>query len=330
MSRLVSIFTGQFADIPLKELVRMIKSYGYEGVELCCWGDHMDVARGAKDPAYLAEQKKIVEDAGLVISALSCHLPGQLVCDPNDDERSDTFAPAELAGDPEAKRAWGIRQLKDSAICAKRLGLKVVNGFTGSSIWHLLYSFPPVTPAQIEAGYKDFADKFNDILDVYDENGIKFALEVHPTEIAFDIVTAKRALEAIGFRKSFGFNFDPSHLQWQGVDPVRFLMEFSDRIYNVHMKDCAVTLDGRSGILSSYLNFGENGRGWDFRSLGHGDVDFEAIIRALNHIDYQGPLAVEWEDAMMDRAYGATESCQFVKNLDFPKSDRVFDEAFGS
>ena len=157
MSRLVSIFTGQFADIPLKELVRMIRSYGYDGVELCCWGDHMDVARGAKDPAYLAEQKKIVEDAGLVISALSCHLPGQLVCDPNDDERSDSFAPAELAGDPEAKRAWGIQQLKDSAVCARKLGLKVVNGFTGSSIWHLLYSFPPVSPAQIEAGYKDFA-----------------------------------------------------------------------------------------------------------------------------------------------------------------------------
>lgn len=328
MSRLVSIFTGQFADIPLKELVHMIKSWGYDGVELCTWGDHMDVEKGAVDMDYIASQKKIVEDAGLKISAISCHLQGQLVCDLNNDSRSDGFAPKELAGDADAKRAWGISQVKNAARCAKNLGLKTVNGFTGSSIWHLIYSFPPVSEEQIKAGFKDFADKFNDILDVYEECGIRFALEVHPTEIAFDTVTAKMALEAINYRESFGFNFDPSHLEWQGIDPAKFIMAFPDRIYNVHMKDCAVTLDGTSGILSSYLNFGTYGRGWDFRSVGRGDVNFEAIIRALNHINYEGPLAVEWEDALMDRAFGATESAEYVRSLDFPKSDRVFDEAF--
>jgi len=328
MGRLVSIFTGQFADIPLKELVHMVKSWGYDAVELCTWGDHMDVDKGATDLDYAKAQKKIIEDAGLKISAISCHLQGQLVCDLNNDIRSDGFAPKELAGNAETKRAWGISQVKNSAKCAKNLGLKTVNGFTGSSIWHLIYSFPPVSKEQIQAGFKDFADKFNDILDVYEECGIRFALEVHPTEIAFDIITAKMALEALNYRKSFGFNFDPSHLEWQGIDPVKFIMTFPDRIYNVHMKDCAVTLDGTSGILGSYLNFGTYGRGWDFRSVGRGDVNFESIIRALNEIDYTGPLAVEWEDALMDRAFGATESADYVRNLDFPKSDRVFDEAF--
>ena len=328
MPRLISIFTGQFADIPLAELAPMIKSWGYDAVELCTWGDHMDVLRGAVDQTYVAAQKKIISDAGLEISAISCHLQGQLVCDLNNDARSDGFAPDELAGNPEGKRAWGIAQVKAAARCAKNLGLKVVNGFTGSSIWHLIYSFPPVSPEQIQAGFDDFAAKFNDILDVYDECGVKFALEVHPTEIAFDTVTAKMALKAIDFRKSFGFNFDPSHLEWQGIDPAKFIMAFPDRIYNVHMKDCAVTLDGESGILGSYLNFGTYGRGWDFRSVGRGDVNFEAIIRALNHIGYEGPLAVEWEDALMDRAFGAAESADYVRSLDFPKSDRVFDEAF--
>jgi sugar phosphate isomerase/epimerase len=170
---------------------------------------------------------------------------------------------------------------------------------------------------------------WNPILDVFDACGVRFALEMHPTEIAFDIVTARRALAAIKHRKTFGFNFDPSHLHWQQVDPVKFLRTFPDRIYHVHMKDAALTLDGESGILSSHLNFGSPGRGWDFRSLGRGGVDFEAIVRALNDIGYRGPLSVEWEDAAMEREFGAGEACQFVKRLDFPKSDRVFDEAFG-
>jgi sugar phosphate isomerase/epimerase len=210
------------------------------------------------------------------------------------------------------------------------MGLKVVNGFTGSSIWHLIYSFPPVSEGQIEEGFKYFAEMWNPILDVFDENGVKFALEVHPTEIAFDIVTAERALEAIDRREAFGFNFDPSHLEWQGVNPVNFIKTFPDRIYHVHMKDAIVSLDGTSGILSSYMNFGQPGRGWDFRSLGRGQVNFEEIIRALNEMKYGGPLSVEWEDAAMDREAGAQESVDFVKQIDFLPSDRLFDEAFSS
>jgi sugar phosphate isomerase/epimerase len=219
--------------------------------------------------------------------------------------------------------------MKTSARAARNLGLGVVNGFTGSSIWHFLYSFPPVTPAAIEEGFQYFAKMWNPILDVFDECGVRFGLEVHPTEIAFDIVTARRALDAIGNRKAFGFNFDPSHLHWQMVDPVRFLQEFPDRIYHVHMKDAARQLDGRSGILASHLDFGHPQRGWDFRSLGRGGVNFEEIIRTLNHIAYKGPLSIEWEDSGMDREHGAREACEFTKRMDFAPSGRAFDAAFG-
>ena len=328
MARPVTLFTGQWADLPLETLAAKAASWGYDGLELACWGDHMDVFRAAEDPAYCEQQKSILDRHGLQLFAISNHLAGQLVCDPNNDSRSDGFAPPEAAGDPEKKRAWAVEAVKNSARAASNLGLEVVNGFTGSSIWHMLYSFPPVTDATIDAGFDYFAEMFHPILDVFDEVGVKFGLEVHPTEIAFDIYTAHRALAAIGHRKAFGFNFDPSHLHWQRVDPVTFLREFKDRIYHVHMKDAALQLDGKSGILASHLNFGHPDRGWDFRSLGHGGVDFEEIIRALNHIGYRGPLSIEWEDSGMDREAGAAEACRFTKRVDFEPSQLAFDAAF--
>jgi sugar phosphate isomerase/epimerase len=329
MARPVTLFTGQFADVPLEKFAEMAADWGYDGLELACWGDHVDVARAAKDKKYAKSRKEILAKHGLKLYAISNHLAGQLVCDPNDDARSDMFAPKSCKGKAEAKRKWAIQTMKDTAMAAKNIGVKVVNGFTGSPIWHMIYSFPPVSDEMVEAGFQRFAKLWNPILDVFDKCGVKFALEVHPTEIAFDIITARRALKAVGNRKAFGFNFDPSHLHWQMVDPVKFLKTFSKRIYHVHMKDAALTLDGETGILSSHLNFGSVGRGWDFRSLGRGGVDFEEIVRTLNAIGYDGPLSVEWEDAAMDREHGAAEACEFVKALDFPRSDRVFDEAFG-
>ncbi len=328
MARPVTLFTGQWADLPLAVLAEKAKSWGYDGLELACWGDHMDVFRAADDLDYCEQQKEILRKNGLQLFAISNHLAGQLVCDPNNDSRSDMFAPAEAAGDAEKKRAWAVEAMKNSARAASNLGLNVVNGFTGSSIWHMLYSFPPVSDEMIDEGYAYFAEMFNPILDVYDEVGVRFGLEVHPTEIAFDIYTAHRALEAIGHREAFGFNFDPSHLHWQQVDPVMFIREFKDRIYHVHMKDAALQLDGKSGILASHLNFGHQDRGWDFRSLGRGGVDFEEIIRALNHIGYEGPLSIEWEDSGMERESGAAEACEFTKSVDFQPSTLAFDAAF--
>ncbi len=330
MARPVTLFTGQWADLPLTELARKAAGWGYDGLELACWGDHMEVDKAATDKAYCQKQLKILEENGLQVFAISNHLAGQLVCDLNNDARSDMFAPADCAGDAQKKRDWAVEAMKNTARAAANLGVKVVNGFTGSSIWHLIYSFPPVSDAMIEEGFKYFAEMWNPILDVFDECGVKFALEVHPTEIAFDIITAKRALDAIGNREAFGFNFDPSHLHWQMVDPVMFLKEFPNRIYHVHMKDAALQLDGKTGILASHLNFGHPQRGWDFRSLGHGGVDFEEIIRTLNQIGYDGPLSVEWEDCGMDREHGAEEACDFVHNVDFKPSTVVFDEAFDS
>ncbi len=329
MARPVTLFTGQWADLPIEEMARKTSEFGYDGIELACWGDHFEVDKAVSDDGYCKQHRELLERYNLQCHALSAHLVGQAVLDIV-DERHKQIVPDYVwgDGDPAGVNERAIEEMKQTARAAQRFGVEVVNGFTGSSIWHLNYSFPPVSAAMIDAGFALLAERFNPILDVFGECGIKFALEVHPTEIAFDIYTAERALEALDGREEFGFNFDPSHLHWQGVDPVEFIRAFPDRIYHVHIKDAITTLNGKTGIIASHLNFGDARRGWDFRSPGRGAVNFEEIIRALNEIDYQGPLSVEWEDSGMDREFGAAEAAQFCKKIDFKPSGRAFDAAF--
>ncbi|MFP6671517.1 MAG: sugar phosphate isomerase/epimerase family protein, partial [Pirellulaceae bacterium] len=296
---------------------------------LACWGDHFEVDKALADDDYCTAKRELLESHELQCYAISAHLVGQAVLD-NIDQRHKEIIPHYVwgDGDPAGVNERAIAEMKDTARAAQKFGVEVVNGFTGSSIWHLNYSFPPVSPQMIDDGFALLAERFNPILDVFGECGVRFALEVHPTEIAFDIYTAQRTLEALDNREEFGFNFDPSHLHWQGVDPVEFIRAFPDRIYHVHIKDAITTLDGRTGILASHLNFGDPRRGWDFRSPGRGAVNFEEIIRALNDIDYQGPLSIEWEDSGMDREFGAQEACAFTRGIDFDPSSLAFDAAF--
>ncbi len=330
MSRPVTLFTGQWADLPLTELAEKAAAWGYDGLELACWGDHFDVARAAEDPDYCAGRRELLASHGLGVWAISNHLVGQAVCDLI-DARHEAILPAHVwgDGDPEGVRRRAAEEMERTARAAANLEVEVVNGFTGSSIWHLLYSFPPVSEKQIAAGFDDFARRWNPILDVFDEVGVRFALEVHPTEIAFDIVTAERAVDAVGGREAFGFNYDPSHLAYQGVDCVNFIHRFGARIHHAHMKDVWwADRPARSGVFGGHLPFGHVDRHWDFRSLGRGRVPFEEVIRALNRVGYAGPLSVEWEDSGMDREHGAREACAFVRRLDFPSSESAFDAAF--
>lgn len=328
MGRPVTLFTGQWADLLFGDMMALGKKMGYDGLELGCWGNHFEVDKA--DQAYCDAKREALERAGLQCLAISNHLVGQLVCD-NIDPRHQTIVPARIwgNGDPEDVRKRAADELIATAHAANRFGVKVVNGFTGSSIWHLLYSFPPTLPGQIEAGYEDFGKRFKPVLDEFQSAGVKFALEVHPTEIAFDIRTARLALKAVDDHPAFGFNYDPSHLGYQRVDYVKFLYAFADRIFHVHMKDVAWGIgDGESGVFGGHQTFHTPGRDWDFKSVGRGMINFNQIIFALNQIGYNGPLSVEWEQGDMDREFGATESCAFVRKVDYPVSKIVFDAQF--
>lgn len=330
MGRPVTLFTGQWADLELEKLAEMAAGMGYTGLELACWGDHFVVEKA--DDAYCKAKRDLLSRHELNVWAISAHLVGQAVCD-NIDERHKGILTATPDiwgdGDPEGVRQRAAKRMIETAKAAKRLGVKVVNGFTGSSIWHLLYSFPPVSKKMIDAGYEDFATRWKPILDEFQGLGLKFGLEVHPSEIAFDVASAERAIDALDGHPAFGFNFDPSHLGYQGVDYLKFILKFGERIWHVHMKDVGWSdKPTEAGVFGGHLPFGDKRRFWDFRSLGRGNIDFEEVIRALNRVGYQGPLSVEWEDSGMDRLHGAREACKFVKRLDFPPSAQAFDAAF--
>jgi len=339
MPRPVTLFTGQWADLPITELLPLIKEMGYDGAELACWGDHFDVSKALESDTFCKDLWALLQKNGLTCHALSNHLVGQAVCDPIDDRHQDILSPEVWGdGDPEGVRQRAAEEMKNTARAARKffdlrpdpqILAPVVNGFTGSSIWHALYAFPPTSQAYLDKGYADFAKRWLPILEVFEEVDVNFALEVHPTEIAFDTATAKRALKAVDAHKRFGFNYDPSHLGYQGVDYVDFLRQFEDRIYHVHMKDAWWGRgDGSAGVFGGHTDFGDRRRYWDFRSLGHGDIDFEEIIVALNELAYQGPLSIEWEDTRMDRIHGGTEACEFTRSVDFKPSSAAFDSAF--
>jgi len=330
MARPVTLFTGQWADLPLETVAQKAKEFGFDGLELACWGDHFDVQRALKEDGYAKGRRDLLAKYGLQVFAISNHLVGQAVCD-RIDERHKSILPPRVWGDgkPDKVQQRAAEEMKHTARAAAKLGVKVVPGFTGSSIWHLLYSFPPVPDAMIDAGFRDFADRWNPILDVFDEVGVRFALEVHPTEIAFDVSSAERALDAVKRRPAFGFNYDPSHFGYQGVDYVAFIERFGDRIYHAHMKDVWWSeVPKPSGVFGGHLEFGHRDRYWDFRSIGRGRIRFEEVIRALNRVGYQGPLSIEWEDIGMDREAGAREACAYLRAANFAPSQVAFDAAF--
>ena len=329
----VTLFTGQWADLPFEEVARLAASWGYDGLEIAASGDHLDLKRADEDDAYLQSRLDILDRHGLEVFAISNHLTGQAVCDDPIDFRHQAIVRDYTWGDGEAE---GVRQraaedMKRSARVARKLGVDTVVGFTGSKIWQYSAMFPPVPASVIDAGYEDFATRWNSILDVFDAEGVRFAHEVHPSEIAYDYWTSVRTLEAIDHRPAFGFNWDPSHMMWQGVDPVGFIVEFANRIYHVDCKDTRIRpATGHAGIVGSHLPWGDPRRGWDFVSTGHGDVPWEDAFRALSSIGYAGPISIEWEDAGMDRLHGAEEAVGYIRNLLWKLPEQSFDAAFST
>lgn len=328
MARKVTLYTAQWADMSLETICRKAKEMEYDGLELACNDNHLnlDVLSQEHCNHILATLKKY----GLELYTVSNHPLGQCVCDPIDRRHKNILSPRIWGdGDPEGVRQRVTAEMIKLGEAAKMLGVDTVVGFTGSPIWHMLYAFPPVSQDEVQAGFDEFARRFRPILDAYQKIGVRFALEAHPTEIAFDISSAKRALEALDYHPAFGFNYDPSHMGYQGVDYVEFIYTFADRIFHVHMKDVWWSdKPMRAGVFGGHLLFGDVERFWDFRSMGRGKINFEEIIRALNRINYQGPLSVEWEDSGMDREHGASESLKFVKNIDFKPSTIAFDAGF--
>jgi sugar phosphate isomerase/epimerase len=329
MPRPVLLFSGQWADLPLEELAARASEWGYHGLDLCCWGDHFEVQRALSEDSYCQEKLELLGKYDLQLLVLSNHRVSQAVCDPI-DRRHQKLLPDYVwdDGEPDGVRARAVEEMMATIRAAEKLGVAVVSGFSGSPLWSYVAGYPGADFDTVREGLETFAAWWSPILDVCRDAGIRYALEVHPGQIAFDYYSAELVLDALHGREELGFTFDPSHLLWQGVDPVEFIRRFGDRIFHVHIKDAMLTLNGRSSLLNSYHSHGDTRRGWEFRSPGHGGIDWESIIRALNEVGYEGPLAVEWKDSGMDRDYGAEDACKFVKRLDFDPPQRNDEQPF--
>ncbi len=326
MNRPITLATGQWGDLPLEELCELTGSLGFDGLEIAVSESVLSIEKAASSKEYCEERLEILHSHGLKMWAICAALAGQCVGDLY-DPRLDNFAPARFAGKPEEIRKWAIDFMMQVPTACNNLGVSIVTGFLGSPIWKFFYSFPQTTEEMIKEGYDRIVSLWTPILDEFQRKNVKFAFEVHPTEIAFDYYSTQRLLKKMNGHPAFGLNFDPSHLIWQGVNPTVFLQDFAPYVFHVHMKDASVSYDGRRGILGSHLPFGSTKRAWNFRSLGHGDVNFEEIIRELNAMQYTGPLSIEWEDNGMDRIFGLREAISFVRRINFPPSEIEFDAA---
>lgn len=325
MPRTIALFTGAFADLSLPELAAQAAEWGYSAVELAAWGGHLDVSAVMSDAEAVPKLLDTLGDHDLQLPVVAAFRIGQAVGD-RIDERHRRLVPAHVwgDGDPRGVRARAASEMIATIRAAHRLGASVVSGFTGSPIWSFVNSFPAVSAELIDDAFADFAAIWHPILDTCAECGVRFALEVHPGQMAFDFYTTERTLEAIDHRPEFGLTVDPAHLHWQGIDPAAFVRTFGERVYHVHMKDVYLRLDGKNSLLNSFLPYGDLRRGWEFRSPGRGGVAWEEFMRSLNAVGYEGPLSVDYRDEGLDRTFGAADAAAFVKQLDYPAPRSAF------
>lgn len=310
----LGVFTVLYNEKPLEEVARYVSGLGYEMVELAAWraSNHLDIDQVLSNQGYRTKLLSLLKQYNLEISALSNHLDGQMILGPL-DWTTDAWAPVR---DPDEKVKWAIQRMKDTARAAAALGVNVVVGFTGSQVWGQWYSFPEDNIKAYEDAWKVFAERWHPILDVFKSEGVRFALEVHPTEIAYNVETSEDCLKAIDNRPEFGLNFDPSHFVWQMIDPVIFIKKFGDRIYHAHAKDSELQEDEitRSGVIPNGP-WARPNRGFRFRVPGWGNVNWRRIMTALLSVGYDYVLSYEHEDPVMSREDGCEKNIDFLRPL---------------
>jgi len=308
----IGIFTALFGDWPLEKVASHVARLGYEAVELPAWAGngHFDLKEALGGGGK--KVRRLLADHGLSISAINNGVAGQLTMGPHDSS-TDVWAPGMS---PSEKIAYAKEQILLTARAASEMEVPVVAGLIGSPVWDKWYIFPPANERLYEEGVALFAERWNGILDELKRLGVKWALEVHPTGIAYNIETAQMALAALDNRPELGFNFDPSHLVWQLIDPVVFIKTFAGRILHCHAKDGELQEDEvrRSGVIPTG-GWMRPDRGFRFRVPGWGQVDWRRVMTALVSTGYDYVMSYEHEDPVMSPEDGAEKAVAFLKPL---------------
>lgn len=329
-----ALFLAQFAgdDPPFHDLpsiARWAAGLGYRGVQVpTADARFLDLARAADSRDYCDEVRGTCAEAGVEITELSVHLQGQLVAvHPAYDLAFDAFAPAAVRGNPSARQAWAVDQVQRAARASRNLGLDVAVGFTGSLAFPFLYPWPQRPAGLIEEAFAELARRWRPILDVYDDNGVDLAFEIHPGEDVFDGSTWERFLDALGHHPRAAINYDPSHFLLQGLDYLAFIDLYHDRIRAFHVKDAEFRPTGRQGVYSGYAGWAD--RAARFRSPGDGQVDFGAIFSKLAQYGYDRWAVLEWECCLKSPEQGAAEGAPFIDRHIIQVTARAFDDFAG-
>jgi sugar phosphate isomerase/epimerase len=325
------IFLAQFAGdaAPFNSLDAICgwaAGLGYKGVQIPSWdGRLFDLARAAQSDAYCEEVKGTAARHGLAITELSTHLQGQLVAvHPAFDDAFDGFAPPDKRGNPTARQAWAVEQMRFAAEASRRLGLDAHVSFPGALAWPFVYPWPQRPAGLIETAFAELGRRWRPILDAFDEAGVDVCYEIHPGEDIHDGLSFERFLDAVGGHKRACINYDPSHFLLQQLDYVAFFDIYHERIKAFHAKDAEFNPTGRSGVYGGYANWTE--RAGRFRSLGDGQVDFGAIFSKLAQYDYDGWAVLEWECCLKHPEDGAREGAEFIAAHIIRVTEKAFDD----
>jgi sugar phosphate isomerase/epimerase len=306
----IGLFSATYLDTKLEEVCTMAAGLGYQAVELPAFANnpHLDIeeiVKGANAKALL----KMLADRGLIISALANHPEGQIVLGPYGKDTD-----AICKGTKEEKIAFGTQRMIKTAQAANALGCPVVTGFIGCENFGRFFPWP------YSKGWsdmeKEFVERWGKILDKFGEYGVKFAHEPHPNQLAYDVDTALRAVELMGNRKEFGFNFDPANLIYLDVNVENFIDQLRGKIYHVHAKDGEVVEHNvkRSGRIPQG-DWQRLGRGFRFRIPGWGSVPWKKVLTELSLIGYDYVMSYEHEDVTMSRRDGITKTIAYLKPL---------------
>jgi sugar phosphate isomerase/epimerase len=322
----IAQFIGDVAPFDrLDAIAQWASSLGYKGLQVPA-GDprFFDLEAAAGSQAYCDDVRATLDRHGLEMTELSTHLQGQLVAvHPAYDQLFDGFAAEAVRGNPSARQAWAVEQMKLAAKASANLGLKVHATFSGALAWPYLYPWPQRPSGLVEEAFAELGRRWRPILDAFDAAGVDVAYELHPGEDLHDGATFERFLDVVGHHPRANILFDPSHFLLQQLDYLAFIDRYHSRIKAFHVKDAEFRPDGRSGVYGGYQDWID--RPGRFRSPGDGQIDFGSIFSKMAQYDFDGWAVLEWECALKHPEDGAAEGARFIRDHIIRVTPRAFD-----
>ncbi len=330
-----ALFLAQFAgdEAPFNSwpaITRWASEAGYIGVQIPTWDARLfDLDKAAASKGYCDEIKGIAAENGVAVTDLSTHLQGQLVAvHPAYDEAFDGFAAPAVRGNPKARQAWAVDQVRKAISASRNFGVDTHATFSGALAWPYIYPWPQRPAGLVETAFAELAARWRPILDHAADCGVDVCYEIHPGEDLHDGATFEMFLDQVGGHARANILYDPSHFVLQCLDYLDYLDIYADRVKMFHVKDAEFNPTGRQGVYGGYQRWID--RAGRFRSLGDGQVDFGSIFSKLAAMDFGGWAVVEWECCLKHPEDGAREGAAFVRDHIIRVTDKAFDDFAGS